>query len=85
VEDPCPVHAAFGHQEMEVRVEVDPIPEGLDGGNDTGDSSGQRPPGRPAGNARTPSRNVARMRFFAGLKVLVAGPSADGNAQEIFK
>jgi hypothetical protein len=37
MEDPRPVHAALGHQEMEVRVEVDPIPESLDGDNDTGD------------------------------------------------
>jgi len=37
VEDPGPVHAALGHQEMQVRVEVDPIAEGLDGDNDTGD------------------------------------------------
>ena len=37
VEDPRPVHAALGQQEMQVRVEVDPIPEGLDSNNDAGD------------------------------------------------
>jgi hypothetical protein len=37
VEDPGPVHAAFGHQEMQMRVEVDSVAEGLDGDNDAGD------------------------------------------------
>jgi len=37
VEDPRPVHAALRHQEMEVRVEVEPVSEGLDRGNHTGD------------------------------------------------
>ena len=37
MEDPRPVHAALGQQEMQMRVEVDPIPEGLDGDNDAGD------------------------------------------------
>jgi len=32
-----PVDTALGHQEMQVRVEVDPLPEGLDGDNDAGD------------------------------------------------
>jgi len=44
VEDPRPVHAALGQQEMQVRVEVDPVPEGLDSNNDAGDElfAGQR-------------------------------------------
>lgn len=37
VEDPRPVHSPFGHQEMQVRVKVDPVPEGLDGDNDSRD------------------------------------------------
>jgi hypothetical protein len=37
VEDPRPVHAALGQQEMQVWVEVDPIPEGLDSNHDAGD------------------------------------------------
>ena len=37
MEDPRPVHAALGQQEMQVWVEVDPIPEGLDSDNDAGD------------------------------------------------
>ena len=31
------VHPALGHQEMEVGVEIYPVPEGLDGGDDAGD------------------------------------------------
>jgi hypothetical protein len=34
MEDARRVDAALGHQEMEVRVKIDPVPEGLDGGND---------------------------------------------------
>jgi len=37
VEDPRLVDTALGQQEMQVRVEVDPIPEGLDSNNDAGD------------------------------------------------
>ena len=37
MEDPRPVHSPFGQQEMQVRVEVDPIPEGLDSNHDAGD------------------------------------------------
>ncbi len=36
MEDPGLVHSALGHQEMEMRVEVDPVAKGLDGGNDPG-------------------------------------------------
>ena len=36
VEDPRPVHAALGQQEMQVRVKIDPGPEGLDGDDDAG-------------------------------------------------
>ncbi len=41
-EDPGPVHAAFGHEEMQERVEVDAIAEGLDGDNDPGDERSAR-------------------------------------------
>jgi hypothetical protein len=34
MEDARLIHSAFGHQEMEVRI--DPVPKGLDGGNDAG-------------------------------------------------
>jgi hypothetical protein len=34
MEDVRLVGPAFGHQEMEVRVKIDPVPEGLDGGDD---------------------------------------------------
>ena len=37
------VHAALGHQEMEVYVKVDPVPEGLDS---RGDPGRKRAPGR---------------------------------------
>jgi len=37
VEDPRPVHAALGQQEMQVWVEVDSVPEGLDSNHDAGD------------------------------------------------
>jgi hypothetical protein len=40
MEDARFVHATLGHQEME--VQIDPVPEGLDGGND---SRRQRAPG----------------------------------------
>jgi len=33
MEDPGLVHAALGHQEMEMRMGVDPVAKGLDGGN----------------------------------------------------
>ena len=35
VEGPRPVHAALRHQQMQVRVKVDPFAEGLDGGDDS--------------------------------------------------
>jgi len=34
MEDAAVIHSALGHQEMEVRVKVDPIPKGLDRGDD---------------------------------------------------
>jgi len=34
VEDARRVHAALGHQEMEVGAKLDPVPEGLDGRSD---------------------------------------------------
>ena len=34
MEDACPVYPAPGHQKVEMRVEVDPLAEGLDGGAD---------------------------------------------------
>jgi hypothetical protein len=44
--EPFPVHEcgrnrrlvgpALGHQKMEVHVEIDPVPKGLDGGDDPG-------------------------------------------------
>jgi hypothetical protein len=34
MEDACPVHPAPGHQKVEMRVEADPLAEGLDGGDD---------------------------------------------------
>jgi len=37
VENPRPVDTALARQEMQVRVEVDPVPEGLDSDNDAGD------------------------------------------------
>jgi hypothetical protein len=37
LEDPGPVDTALSQQEMQVRVEVDPVPEGLDSNNDAGD------------------------------------------------
>jgi hypothetical protein len=36
VEDPRPVDTALGHQQMQVRVEEDPVPGGLDGDNHAG-------------------------------------------------
>ena len=36
VEDPGAVDASLGHLEMQMRVEVDPIAEGLDGDDDAG-------------------------------------------------
>jgi len=30
------VHAALGHQKMEVHTKIDPVPKGLDGGDDPG-------------------------------------------------
>jgi hypothetical protein len=33
IEDAFLVHAALGHQKMEVGVEINPVPEGLDGGD----------------------------------------------------
>lgn len=35
--DARPVHAALGQEKMEVGVEVDPFPDGLDSGDDTRD------------------------------------------------
>jgi hypothetical protein len=34
IEDAAVIHSALGHQEMEARVKVDPIPKGLDRGYD---------------------------------------------------
>ena len=31
MKDPRLIHSALGHQEMEVHVKIDPVPEGLDG------------------------------------------------------
>src|SRR4030042_2763087 len=36
VEEARLVHPAFGHQKMEVRVGIDPVPEGLNGRDDSG-------------------------------------------------
>jgi hypothetical protein len=36
-EGPRPAHSPLGHQQMQVRVEVDPVAEGLDGDDDAGD------------------------------------------------
>ncbi len=36
------IHPAFGHQEMEVGVEVDPVAEGLDGSNEPRLNPGSR-------------------------------------------
>ena len=36
IEDARRVHAALGHQEMEVGLEINPVPEGLDGSDNTG-------------------------------------------------
>jgi hypothetical protein len=36
MEDTCRVHSTLGHQKMQVGVNIDPIPERLDGGNDAG-------------------------------------------------
>lgn len=36
VEDTCLVHSALGHQQMEVRVEVDAVAECLNGGHHSG-------------------------------------------------
>lgn len=36
LEDARLVYSALGHQDMEVRVEIDPVAEGLDGSNDSG-------------------------------------------------
>ena len=35
MENPSPVHSPFGHQEMQVGMKVDPVPEGLDGDSQT--------------------------------------------------
>ena len=57
MEDSRLVHAALGRQEMEVHVKVDPVPEGLDGGDDPGrkralghnlEGTAQGPEGAPA-------------------------------------
>lgn len=36
MEDPGLIHPAFGHQEMEVQVEIDPGSKCLNGGDDPG-------------------------------------------------
>jgi len=36
MEDARLVHTALGHQKMEMRVEIDPVSEGLNDGNDSG-------------------------------------------------
>jgi hypothetical protein len=41
VEDPGPIHPDLGHQELQVRVKVDPVSEGLGGGvGDAAESHG---------------------------------------------
>ena len=57
-ETACLIHAALGHQKMEVHVEIDPVPKGLDGGDDRGPERRIRsrkrqqplPPGQENGN-----------------------------------
>jgi hypothetical protein len=36
LEDARFVHTALGHQKMQVRVKIDPVPEGLDDGDNAG-------------------------------------------------
>ena len=67
MEDARLVHAALGHQEMEVGVEVYPVPEGLDGRDDTGrkrapgqafEVTGQGPEGAAAEVPQKPAREL---------------------------
>jgi hypothetical protein len=70
MEDARFVGPAFGHQKMEVHVEIDPVPEGLDGGDDPGrkrapghslEVTAQGPEGAAAEVPQEPSRNAPRI------------------------
>jgi hypothetical protein len=69
MEDTRLVHAALGHQKMEVHVKIDPVPEDLDGGDDPGR---KRAPGHnlevtaqgPEGAAAEIAEETIRMRLY---------------------
>ena len=73
-ETACLVHAALGHQKMEVHVEIDPVPKGLDGGDDPGR---KRAPGHSTHGVIVSMSTGGNRR----LKVTAQGP--EGAAAEI--
>jgi hypothetical protein len=56
MEDARLVHSALSHQKMEVGVEIDPVPEGLDGGND---ARSKRAPGH---NLEASGKSLSKTR-----------------------
>ena len=97
LEDARLVHSALGHQKMEVHVEINPVPEGLDGGHDPRrkrapghnfEVSGQGPEGAAAEIPQEPALSIGLMAYsysgFSGKNfIAVFGFLSKGENGEI--